>query len=394
MANDDDVVSPETPPPAGSSPLMDRCPAEIRLEIFGMVLRAWSGTIRPLSFASTNMPRYYEALWFDHQRHHTEFANVIFRLNTALLTVNRQISSEAEEALYSANCLVVYGPEQLADPDKYKGLRHIRYGHTLTHGSLRDVMHFIKRIIITLPKLKTILMVALALGQDIQWYYNPVKYFRTARDKFDIQCIELGLFEILPSDSFDGKIYLEYAELRRTLPRSLEILSQYEIPTLLQQAYTLPCRGPYTHRQTLELGLPLWMETCDFVREEYNLSMHPGRSADDINNLHIVSKSWFDMLGQLEESIMEMMSTFLPLDVKLKDVYAVKPSAAFLEGMTELLSYGVADALHNHEIVNMEREDEDGALPIPLINDGPRDDQDEELEELIRAWKKETFKAL
>ena len=267
----------------------------------------------------------------------------LHRLDVALLTVNRQISEEAQEALFTFNTVAneyLYGALHHHDYASCKNIRYIllRQKYYDDNGILeppyRDLSDAIKLAASNLPNLRSIVVSCreLACCTPVGALVECIPLCQ------DLRCIDLGIYEALPAENIQCKIRFENIHLLRLLPASKKLLSKGLVK--VHEAWRPVSEAFGRTEEREEILLAIWLSYYEVVRESiYEPDAFAKRSIEEKKIM-----SDFIHRGHYERSEYRAFKhNPWPSDVRLAEITATGSSPELLEWATEYISMGISN---------------------------------------------------
>lgn len=336
-------MSSAVPSAPTSSPLTCRVPPEIHLEIFRFCLRH-DCTLGRYSYDPYREDEPEKTVELDHH-YVLDPSSHPGRVNTALFTVCRKISLEARAAFFKVNVIRVrLMPMWIA---KIQDLRHLELARDAAFElccNNSKPLDYICRLLTMLPKLRTITVLCNALPRSDTTVRSLISGSRSSAREVDLQCVDIGLFEIAPvNTTVHGKIYFDHRDLR-TMPAWVADLAgktRDEIETMQWEFDMWHVGSKLASVESASIDCALLLHYYELIKVARTQGLaalvdllEPGE--DDIFE-------FFNKSLRVSDSI-PWKSAHLPDEVKLFDLVVGDPAcrtSELLERATELLSLNV-----------------------------------------------------
>ena len=328
-------VEMETQTTPDLSLLMDKLPAELRLKVFGMVLRAEHG-LMTLENSRSKKPKYVPP----HRAARPPLSPTHpHRLNVALLTVNRQISREAEEALFTVNTVVT---RRYPTPPDYlyqhhDQIRRMKFGSYLCdqlfHAGGYDIVAALRHMCAAHPKLQSVNIATELLAEELT---TVREFVGRHTDLCALRFIDIGLYDAQLAGEATCKVIFEDLEIIELLPPSKKLLAQglVGVQEKWRKASGL-CFGDRKSRETL---LAFFLGCYEIYREEdYNPDAFARRSTAEKT---IVEQHGDRLLYQFPATT-PFKSMLLPDDVELVNVNAGEHPPELVEWASNFIGFGI-----------------------------------------------------
>lgn len=300
---------------------MEELPAELRLEIFRLVLYSETSLVQE---AKENRQRYVALLLTSGT---TTDRTLCSRLNTPLFLVNRQISREVQDAFFEVNTISTY----LFKPEyqKLKLVRQLELKNQDVVTMLNQPLFFYNRILDLSYRLPYLRNVSIACE-----YF--IKLGLTVREHFSfsarVEPHSIGVFELVPKFPLQEKIWAKNFELLKTLPEANLIASSYSLEEL--HGFALegvnPQRGPACAAAKKRISFAYSLVGFQMMRR---LDKEPPLSSSDRQHASvfqaIVTKPRRTIVGTRD---LPLAHEELPEEVELTEVSLAKGQSPELVG--------------------------------------------------------------